>query len=140
MFERFQDRPPFDTWDRAVLRDYCEYGLTPGNGGFVLACPPEIEAAIYENSPAPESNIYPEIAMVDIPTHVVRMVKYSDPAEIMRGSPTTPGLAASFSHATDLQIAEYSHFVPMEAPALTAKWIREVLAGRAPTAERAALL
>lgn len=140
MFERFENRPPFDNWDRAALRDYCEYGLTPADDGFVLACPPEIEAAIYENSPVPESNIYPEIASVKIPVHVVRLVKYTDPAEIMRGSPTTPDLASHFAHATDLSIADYSHFVPMEAPALAAKWIREVLAGRAPTAERAALL
>ena len=140
MFERFEDRAPFDAWDRAVLRDYCEYGLEPADNGFVLACPPEIEAAIYENSPAPESNIYPEIATVDIPVHVVRALKYHDPAEIMRVSPTTPDLASSFAHGTDLKVAGYSHFVPMEAPALTAKWIKEVLAGSAPTLEQAALL
>ena len=140
MFERFENRPPFDAWDRAVLRDYCEYGLEPAHNGFVLACPPEIEAAIYENSPAPESNIYPEIATVDIPVHVVRALKYHDPAEIMRVSPTTPDLASNFAHGTDLEVAGYSHFVPMEAPALTAKWIKEVLAGSAPTLEQAALL
>ena len=140
MFDRYENRPPFDNWDPAALRDYCEYGLAPASGGFVLACPPEIEAAIYENSPTPESNIYPEIAAVKIPVHIVRLMKFTDPAEIMRGSPTTPDLASSFAHASDLSIPDYSHFVPMEAPALTAKWISEVLAGRAPTAERAALL
>jgi len=27
MFESFKDRLPFRTWDPAVLRDYCDYGL-----------------------------------------------------------------------------------------------------------------
>ena len=30
MFESFENRPPFDAWDRRVLRDYCEYGLSRG--------------------------------------------------------------------------------------------------------------
>jgi hypothetical protein len=44
-----------------VLRDYCTFGLLPQAGEYVLACPPEIEAAVYglrrarsESLPAPE--------------------------------------------------------------------------------------
>ena len=59
MFERFHKRPPFDLWQPQVLRDYCEYGLLPDGDGFVLACPPEIEASIYQHSNAPDSNLYP---------------------------------------------------------------------------------
>jgi pimeloyl-ACP methyl ester carboxylesterase len=125
MFDRFQDRPPFANWDRAVLRDYCDYGLLPDGDGFVLACPPAIEASIYENSPAPASNIYPEIETIRIPVRVVRAGKVSDPGDIMGRSPTAPNLASSFQHGTDLCLAEYSHFIPMEAPALTAKLIAE---------------
>ena len=102
MFERFEKRPPFDTWDRAVLRDYCEYGLLPDGDGYVLACPPEIEAAIYENSPAPESNIYPEIATIKIPVQVVRAGKLLDPGNFMAASPTAPNLASRFAHARRL--------------------------------------
>jgi lipase len=122
MYARFENRPPFDAWDRSVLRDYCEYGLLRDGEGFVLACPPEIEAAIYENSPAPESNIYSEIATIQIPVHVVRAGKQLDPANFMGSSPTAPDLASHFSHGTDL-VTEQSHFIPMEAPALTAQWI-----------------
>ena len=122
MFARFENRQPFQTWDRKVLRDYCEYGLLPSGDGFVLACPPEIEAGIYENSPAPESNIYPEIATIQIPVHVVRSGKQLDPANFMGSSPTAPGLASNFAHGTDL-LTDHSHFIPMEAPALTAQWI-----------------
>src|ERR1700681_5037985 len=89
----FETPEPFQAWDRHVLRDYCEYGLLPDGDGFVLACPPEIEAGIYENSPAPESNIYPEIATIQIPVHVVRSGKRLDPANFMAASPTVPDLA-----------------------------------------------
>jgi lipase len=122
MFERFENRQPFQAWDRSVLQDYCDYGLVPDGDGFVLACPPEIEAGIYENSPAPESNIYPEIESIQIPVHVVRSGKQLDPANFMGSSPTAPDLASNFANATDL-VTDHSHFIPMEAPALTAQWI-----------------
>jgi lipase len=123
MFDRFQDRPPFVNWDRAVLRDYCDYGLLPAGDSLVLACPPSIEASIYENSPAPASDIYPEIETIRIPVRVVRAGKVPDPGDVMARSPTAPELASSFRQGSDLCLAEYSHFIPMEAPALTAKLI-----------------
>jgi lipase len=127
MFERFENRPPFDSWDRAVLRDYCEYGLAPADEGFVLACPPEIEGSIYEGSTAVESDIHTEIATVQIPVHVVRSGRYSDPAEVMKISPTTPDLAAHFARGSDTLLAKQSHFIPMESPGLAAKLIVDTL-------------
>src|SRR5271154_3967879 len=62
MFETFQDRMPFATWDRQVLRDYCEYGLSPKGDGFRLACPPAVEAEVYENGGLPEADISAEVA------------------------------------------------------------------------------
>jgi lipase len=123
MFERFQDRPPFAAWDRAVLRDYCEYGLLPEGDGYVLACPPAIEAAIYENSPAPESDIYAKLDTIRIPVLVVRSVKPADPADVMSRSPTAPELASSFARGLDLPVAEFSHFIPMESPTFVAERI-----------------
>ncbi len=125
MFDRFEDRPPFATWDRAVLHDYCEYGLLPEGDTFVLACPPAIEASIYENSPAPASDIYAEIDTIRIPVRVVRSVKVADPSDIMGRSPTAPELASSFAQGTDICVAEYSHFIPMEAPEFTARLIAD---------------
>jgi pimeloyl-ACP methyl ester carboxylesterase len=131
MFESFASRPPFDVWDRAVLRDYCKYGLVPDaeNYGtdYMLACPPEIEASIYEASPAVESNIYPEIATITVPVQVVRAGRFRDPANVMGSSPTAPDLAASFAHGTDTCLPEHSHFIPMESPELAAKLITDTL-------------
>jgi lipase len=127
MYDRFKDRPPFRDWDRAVLRDYCEYGLLPEGDRFVLACPPIVEAAIYENSSAPASDIYREIESIRIPVLVVRAGKTMDAASFMGQSPTAPELASSFANGTDLVLSDRSHFIPMEAPVLTAKLIEEVL-------------
>jgi len=126
MFERFQDRPPFAAWDRAVLRDYCKYGLLPDGDAYVLACPPAIEAAIYENSPAPESDIYAEIDTIRIPVDVIRSVKPADPADVMSRSPTAPELVSSFPRGRDFPVAQYSHFIPMESPEFVAERINEV--------------
>jgi pimeloyl-ACP methyl ester carboxylesterase len=128
MFESFKDRAPFNAWDRAVLRDYCEFGLLPDGEDFVLACPPAVEAAIYEASPAVESNIYPEIAAIQVPVHVVRAGRYRDPANVMGMSPTAPDLASHFVRGRDTCLADYSHFIPMEAPELTAKLVLDALA------------
>jgi len=130
MFERFENRPPFDSWDRAVLRDYCEYGLLPDGDSFVLACPPAVEAEIYENGPLPEADIHAELATIRIPVHVVRAGKRFDPSDVMRNSPTAPDLASYFPHGTDLLLPEYSHFIPMEAPAFTARLIAGVANSR----------
>lgn len=127
MFDSFVSRPPFDIWDRGVLRDYCQYGLTPAGEGYVLACPPEIEASIYQASTVPESNIFPEIATIPIPVHVVRAGRYQDPVNMMGVSPTEPNLAAIFARGTDACLKEYSHLIPMEAPELTAKIIADTL-------------
>ena len=126
MFERFENRPPFATWDRRVLRDYCAFALQANGDGFVLACPPDIEASIYENSRVSASNIHAEIASLRIPVHVVRG-GFHDEAHFMTQSLTARDLAASFAHARDTLLAEQSHFIPMEAPALTAKFISEAV-------------
>jgi lipase len=131
MFENFASRPPFDAWDIGVLRDYCQYGLLPDSADhgtdYILACPPEIEASIYEASPAVESNIYPEIATIAIPVHVVRSGRFQGPGDVMRSSPTAPDLAASFAAGADTLLAEHSHFIPMESPDLVAKLIANSL-------------
>jgi len=126
MFDRFKDRPPFQDWDRAVLRDYCDYGLLPEGDHFVLACPPIVEAAVYENSSSPASDIYAEIEAIRIPVHVARAGKEMASASFMGRSPTAPELALSFVNGTDHLLKDQSHFIPMEAPALTAKLIADI--------------
>jgi lipase len=132
MFERFKHRPPFDAWDRRVLRDYCEHALAVSAHSdgetFVLACSPDTEVSVYQNSTALESNIYSEVASIQVPVYVVRSGRYRDSENMMGSSPTAPNLAATFAHARDICFPEFSHLMPMESPQSTAKIISDALA------------
>jgi lipase len=122
MFERFKGRPPFSSWDPAVLRDYCDYGLAPAANGYVLACPPEIEASIYEASGLDDANLYGRLGEIDVPVTVIRSASPMLRGGVtmdMAASPTDPDLARHFRHGKDIE-TPYSHFIPMEAPAFVA--------------------
>lgn len=130
MFERFVTREPFSRWDRAVLWDYCRHGLLPNpeGPGYVLACPPAVEASIYSGSWG--RNIYPEIARVRVRVRVLRArPRGSDAVGVdMSASPTAPDLAAHFALGEDVPLPHLSHFIPMEAPGLVADECRRILA------------
>jgi pimeloyl-ACP methyl ester carboxylesterase len=51
MFRSFAGKQPYDTWRRDILRDYCEFGTSPGpDGKRFLKCAPEVEARIYASA------------------------------------------------------------------------------------------
>ncbi|GAB4217367.1 MAG: alpha/beta hydrolase [Roseiflexaceae bacterium] len=120
MEQRFSTRPPFSRWDPAVLHDYCQHGLlpAPGGDGFVLACPPAIEAAIYLTGN--QTDIYAELATVTIPVTVMRAGQPARSLDDMEGSPTAADLAQHFPHGRDIHLPQHTHFIPMEDPALIA--------------------
>ena len=131
MLERFKSRAPFDGWDPAVLRDYVEYGLVPNpaGDGFVLACPPEVEASTYAGSGV-GGEIYDAIENVRIPVRILRARAREERADApmdMSSSPTTPDLATFFEDAEDLFLPQYSHFIPMEDPGFVAAQVTEML-------------
>ncbi|HEX5504613.1 MAG TPA: alpha/beta hydrolase [Thermomicrobiales bacterium] len=134
MLARFRERPPFNRWDPTVLSDYCEYGLLPApdGEGYVLACPPALEASIYAGSAA--EDIYDAVEALDIPVRVVRAGGGQRPGHWdARASFTAPDLAAHFKRGEDILLADRSHFIPMEAPETVAGFARE-LAGPGPGA------
>jgi pimeloyl-ACP methyl ester carboxylesterase len=124
MFERFHGRPPFGGWHPDVLRDYCEFGLLAENGAFTLACPPAVEASIYEHTTAPESNLHAEIPGVAQPVTVIRAGLKPRPGVFdPAASPTWPELAAAFPRGRDILLAGRNHYIPMECPELVAEEI-----------------
>ena len=130
MFESFKDRLPFRTWDEAVLRDYCDYGLVPAvdGNGYVLACPPEIEASIYEASTLHDANINHRLGEIETPVTVIRAPRFMPSQEgpmDMTASLTAPDLATRFQHGRDI-VVQHSHFIPMEAPGLVAEHVNGV--------------
>lgn len=125
MYQRFHDRRPFSTWQPDVLRDYCEWGLLPdpAGTGFVLACPPLVEATIYMGSSS--LDIYSQIDSVACPVTVLRAPGREEGDGVMdfSKSPTWSGLAGRFRNGRDVFLAEHTHFIPMEDPLLTANYI-----------------
>ncbi len=129
MIERFQGRPPFDRWDPAVLRDYCVHGLlpSPSGEGFVLACPPDVEAATYMGSAGGDP--YAEIESLTIPVRILRARGRDEGGPMdMSASPTNPQLVDHLPAGEDVYLPEYTHFIPMEDPGLVARHIEEMLA------------
>jgi lipase len=125
MYDRFRDRPPFVYWRPEVLRDYCDYGLLPSGGRYVLACPPEIEASIYAASnAAPSANIHPLLARVTQPVTIIRGgIPWNVERFDLSASPTTPDLATRFANAKDVLLEGRSHFIPMESPELVSNYL-----------------
>lgn len=124
MFERFRGRGNFERWEPEVLRDYCEFGLLRDGDEFVLACPPEVEASIYESSKEPETRLHDVLGSVRGPVTVLRAGYAGDLS--FSTSPTDPALASRFPKGEDV-LTDYSHFIPMEGPELVAEYIRRVL-------------
>lgn len=127
MFERFSRREPHIRWDRQVLRDYCDQGLLPDvdGAGYHLACPPMIEAMTYARG---EHDLTREAARLEIPVRVLRARPRDpdNPADSFAGSPAAPDLASWFREGEDVFLPEHSHFIPMGAPALVARHVREI--------------
>jgi lipase len=130
MVERFRDRVPFSLWEPAVLEDYCRHGLLPaepddpdGPDGYRLACPPLVEAANYTMSDG--ADVYGDVARVPHPVVLLRArgrTGERDPLDFT-GSPTWSELAERFPDCRDVYLPELTHFIPMQAPALTAEYV-----------------
>ena len=118
-------RKPFNKWTEAALRDYCVHGLIEQDAHYRLACPPELEAAIYPKSAT--ADITDQLGSIAMPVTVVRAA----PADLtstvndFSKSPTWPDLANQLPQGRDVYLPEYSHFMPLENPALAATIIRE---------------
>lgn len=131
MVDRFRERFPYSLWAAGILDDYARYGLLPNpdSEGYVLACPPAIEAAIYGAGPTGSRDVLAEvIPKVTVPVRVVRarQRKPGEEAPPFATSPTRPDLASLFSNAEDVLMPEMSHFLPMEDPEMVARQILEL--------------
>lgn len=130
MFERFEDRDPYARFEPSVLRDYCTHGLLPAvdGDGFVLACPPEIEAGIYMTSRT-NSRVHDHVGALQIPVLILRCKAPPADRSVMdfSSSPTWAGLVRRFPNAREMHFADRTHFLPMESPEAIADLVlREV--------------
>ena len=131
MYERFRTRPPFAAWRPDVLRDYCEFGLLPEGGRYVLACPPDVEASIYAGSNDPRADIYDVLGAIDVPVTVMRGgIPWSTEKFDLSASPTAPDLASRFRQGRDICLEGRSHYIPMESPEFVVAEVQKVADGR----------
>ncbi|ENY80798.1 alpha/beta fold hydrolase [Sphingopyxis sp. MC1] len=121
MRARFADRPPYAHWQSAVLDDYCRYGLLPASGGtgLELACPPRLEASVYQN--ALRIDPYRWLSGLAAPVTLIRAPSGERGGSMdFSQSPTWPGLGAHIGAVRDERWDDHSHFIPMENPARVA--------------------
>ena len=126
MFEHFAGREPFSLWREDALRDYCNFGLLPEpNGdGYVLACPPKVEASVYMGNST--TDVHQHIEKVEIPVVVLRARQDTTDRTLMdfSRSPTWDQLAGEFKQGTDVYLPQLTHFIPMQDPQLTASYLK----------------
>lgn len=128
MFEAFKNRHPYSLWRPQVLEDYCRYGLMPAadGHGMELACPPAIEASIYGGHAG--SDIYALATRVMVPVVVLRArPRGPGPRDVadFAASPTWEGVARAFRLGRDVFLPHLTHFIPMQEPELTARFIAD---------------
>jgi pimeloyl-ACP methyl ester carboxylesterase len=127
LYQSFSKKEPFIAWHPQVLKDYCDYALEKTDQGLKLACPPKLEANIYLT---PDSEgAYALIPKVQCEVQIVRARdrNKNDPPFSFGPSPTNPKLAEYFSNATDIQLKENSHFIPMEIPHKLSSMIKDFI-------------
>jgi pimeloyl-ACP methyl ester carboxylesterase len=121
MFANFENKPPYDTWDRGMLRDYCEFGTrVTADGRRELKCRPEIEARLYETSRDFDG--------------LGRIIRAATPMLIMFGSRSDSlGITLSGRIARErksgrvVDIPDAGHFLPMEKPEMVSRMAVEFL-------------
>jgi pimeloyl-ACP methyl ester carboxylesterase len=127
MFERFKGREPFNSWQPAVLRDYCNHALRPANEEQVrtLACEPISEAGIYLNQQGNEI-VLQELSRIVAPVTLLRALSGKVSMSNLSSSPTWPELASAFPNCQEVYLPDMNHFIPMQDPALVAHYIQAV--------------
>jgi pimeloyl-ACP methyl ester carboxylesterase len=127
MAARLAEHPSYAIWRPEVLMDYCRYGLLPREeGGFELACLPELEASMYMGSTATDP--YPFVDKVKAPVTILRAPTGERTGAIdFTLSPTWEGLAERFAEAEDVYIPDLTHFMPMQDPERIALYISGTL-------------
>ncbi len=129
MLERLLGKGSYGLFERAMLEDYCEYGLLEApEGGYTLACPPAIEASVYMTSRS-NGGIHDAVRSLEIPVRVLR-AKLPAPGEAMdfSSSPTWPGLVDQMRNAEEQFYPQRTHFLPMEIPDEVAGHILRLMA------------
>jgi pimeloyl-ACP methyl ester carboxylesterase len=115
MFRNLEHKPPFATWRRDMLRDYCEYGTRPApDGGVELKCPPEIEADFYSRA-----REFPGLTRI-LESRSPLMLMFGEKSD-STGIKIADKIADQLASGTVVTVPDAGHFLPMEQPEMIAR-------------------
>jgi pimeloyl-ACP methyl ester carboxylesterase len=110
MMSNFEHKPPYDTWRRDILRDYCKFGTRPTpDGKRELKCSPEIEARLYET--ASEFDGLGRILACKQPL----LIMFGERSDSL-GVTLSGKIASQLKTAQVIDVPDTGHFMPMEVP------------------------
>lgn len=115
MFQNFDNKPPYDTWNKNMLRDYCEFGTRLNvDGKRELKCTPEIESRLYETSR--DFDGLGRIVRAQVPL----LILFGDRSDSLSAT-LAEHIASRLAHGRVMMIPNTGHFMPMEKPAEVAQ-------------------
>ena len=124
-FDNYASKPPLSMLDPEALRAYVDHGLVDLPDGRVeLACPPEIEAQVFEN--AHRNQAFAHLAEVACPVTVAAGVDGGPDGGFGPGAMAGAIAEALPRGRLDLY-PDLGHFGPLEAPARIAAAIAEAV-------------
>jgi len=110
MFRNLEHKPPFATWRRDMLRDYCDYGTREAaQGGVELKCLPEIEAEFYSRA-----RQFPGLTLM-LESRSPLLLIFGEKSD-STGIKIANKIAARLINGTVVTVPDASHFLPMEQP------------------------
>ncbi len=110
MVSNFDSKPPYNTWRKDILLDYCEFGTRPtADGRRELKCTPEIEAKLYET--AAEFDGLQRILQSKIPLLIMFGARSDSLGATLSGK-----IANQLKSAQVIDVPDTGHFMPMEKP------------------------
>jgi pimeloyl-ACP methyl ester carboxylesterase len=124
MFANFDKKPPYDTWRKDMLRDYCEFGTrVNADGKRELKCTPENEAKLYATSQ--EFDGLQRILQCEVPLLMMFGTKSDSLAASLSGK-----IAKELKRGRVMNVPDTGHFMPMEVPDYVADTAIEFLSAK----------
>jgi pimeloyl-ACP methyl ester carboxylesterase len=110
MVSNFDHKPPYNTWRKDMLLDYCEFGTRPTpDGRRELKCAPEVEAKLYET--AADFDGLQRILRCKIPLLIMFGARSDSLGATLSGK-----IADQLKTAQVIDVPDTGHFMPMEKP------------------------
>lgn len=120
---RYASRPPLGTWRADALHAYVEHGFADApDGGVVLRCTPDHEAAVFEGQGKP---LIRDMGAVSTPTVVAYGARDLGPSP----AAFAPLVADALPHGEGRRYAHLDHFGPFQDPTTVAEDAVAFLAG-----------